>query len=188
MKTWEEKVLRVDEWEQLFLLTCLNRCRWNRGLFLAGECVPAVVVTRTISSAPEGLRVQIGQLSILLADNFLSSHLPHPKPTHPQSWVRQLLSRKPSLVPGPSGVFLPPSPLSSLLCFCSKHILLCVVHISVHTSRLEYSTIIKTMTLEVGQAVSLSPSFLLCDLRQLLHLPRPQFRYPEATLITMPIE
>lgn len=86
------------------------------------------------------------------------------------------------------GVFLPPSPLSSLLRFYSKHILLCVVHISVHISRLEYSSVIKPMTLEVGQAVDLSPSFLMCDLRKLLNLPRPQFRYPEASLITMPIE
>lgn len=116
-----------------------------------------------------------------------------PSPTskaHPSSGLGQTASLSETFAGSRPhwGVFLPLSLLSLLLCFYSKHLLLCVVHISVHTSRLEYSTVIKTVTLEVGQAVGLGPSFLMCDLRKLLNLPRPQFRYPEASLIAMPIE
>lgn len=136
---------------------------------------------RTVLSAP---KVRISQTFLPLVDNSISpyslttSRL-RPVPTHPSGLGQTASLSELSLVllPSPHLVFFfLPCSLPTFF-YYSKHILLCVVYISIHSLRPECAIVIETVAVESGQALGLSPSFLMCDLRQLLALPTPQFHF-----------
>lgn len=166
---WEGRVLQVDKWEQLFLFTGQNWRRKNRWSFPCWRVCPALMVDKDciISSRGAPSSDWLAFRSSCWQCHFspsLSSKVP---PS-----ARQLLSQTPSLVPAPfSQAFYLHSFFFILSIFFS------VVYTAVHSSRLEYSTVIKAVTLELKQTLGQSPRFLMCDLRQLLNLPRPQFHY-----------
>lgn len=170
---WEGRVLQVDKWEQLFLFTGQNWRRKNRWSFPCWRVCPALMVDKDciISSrgAPSSdwLAFRSSCWQCHFSPSLSSKVPPSFRPGSDSFSLRHLPWFQPHF----------PRPFICTLFFFILSIFFSVVYTAVHSSRLEYSTVIKAVTLELKQTLGQSPRFLMCDLRQLLNLPRPQFHY-----------